>query len=71
MVATVIGADAAVAVAVEARHGRLGEESEGLFEDCVLGGRSVSEELIRSTGWMGGPQGVRFEGSGQRKQFEC
>ncbi len=34
VVAGVLGADAAVAVAVEAGHGRLGEESEGLFEDC-------------------------------------
>ena len=34
MVAAVVGADAAVAVAVEARHGGLGEEGEGFLEDC-------------------------------------
>ena len=33
MVPTILGSDAAVAVAVEARHGRLGEEGEGFFED--------------------------------------
>lgn len=34
VVAAILGADAAVAVAVEARHGRLGEEAEGFLEDC-------------------------------------
>ena len=34
MIAAVFLAHAAVAVAVEAGHGFLGEEGEGLFEDC-------------------------------------
>lgn len=35
VVACVFGADAAVAVAVEAGHGFLGEEGEGLLEDWM------------------------------------
>jgi len=35
VISTIFGAGATVAVAVEARHGGLGEEGEGLFEDCV------------------------------------
>lgn len=35
VVSTVVGPGATVAVAVVARHGGLGEEGEGLFEDCV------------------------------------
>lgn len=38
MVARVVGARAAVAVAVEARHGLRGEELQGLLEDWWLGG---------------------------------
>ncbi len=38
MVSGVFGPDATVAVAVEAGHGFLGEEGEGLFEDCWVGG---------------------------------
>ena len=34
MVAAVFSAHATVAVAIEAGHGFLGEEGEGLFEDC-------------------------------------
>lgn len=33
MVSSVLGTDSAVAVAVETRHGLLGEEGEGLLED--------------------------------------
>ena len=34
VISTVVGPGATVAVAVVARHGGLGEEGEGLFEDC-------------------------------------
>ncbi len=35
VVSAIFGSHATVAVAVEARHGFLGEEGEGLFEDCL------------------------------------
>ena len=41
MVSGVFGADAAVAVAVEAGDWGLGEEGEGFFEDCVGWGCSA------------------------------
>ena len=55
MVARVVGAGAAVTVAVEACHGFLGEEGEGFFEDCgvVSGGRVDWGE------WRGDEGGAR------------
>lgn len=61
MVARVFGADAAVAVAVEAGHGFLGEEGEGLLEDwmgavgCQLGGLERVDLQ-----WWGGALGLCF-----------
>lgn len=35
MIAAIFGTDPAVAIPVEARHGRLGEEAQGLLEHCA------------------------------------
>ena len=35
MVSSIFGANTTVAVTVESRHGLLGEEGEGLFENCL------------------------------------
>lgn len=49
MVATVLGADTTVAVAVEARHGGLGEEGEGFLEDLERVGSQL--QGYRSFEW--------------------
>ena len=36
MISYVFRTNSAVAISVETRHGLLGEEGEGLFEDCKL-----------------------------------
>lgn len=51
VVAAVFGAHATVAVAVVARHGLLGEEGEGLLEDCPEGGWMVSIGVDLGAKW--------------------
>ena len=51
VVAAIFGAHATVAVAVVARHGLLGEEGEGLLEDCPAGGWVVSIDVDRGAEW--------------------
>ena len=53
MVTAVFGPYATVSVAVEARHGFLGEEGEGLLEDCfrrkrAMGTLSASSDSVKT-----------------------
>ena len=61
VVATVFGADATVAITVEACHGGFGEETQGLFEDWVevLVGRLLvfEEEVERVIALLLGGEG--------------
>jgi len=57
VVAAVFGADAAVAVAVEAGHWFLGEEGEGFFEDWIGGGGALVFGSWRVLGFDSGGEG--------------